>query len=215
MSLSKKLRNFGFAAGIVAASLLPMKSLAQDIQDNSNTQTESSVPLNYGFVSLGPQFWGDTDWKEVYGHMIMFKGGYQRYLTNDILLDLSANLGSRKNETDHDEYELFDASLNLGLSKYFLVSDDNKIGLYLNAGLKITSMREEIKSKTKRNVLGSQIRKEKGSTAGYYIGAGLEIPLGQGMNWFVEISANEGTLEWYGGEADIGGVELTSGIRFF
>jgi len=196
-------------------SLLPMKSMGQEVQDSTSIQTESNIPMNYGFASIGPQFWADTDWKEIYGHMIMFKGGYQRYLTKDVLLDLSANLGSRKNETDYNEYELSNASLNLGLSKYFLLSDDNKIALYVNGGLKVTAMREEIKSKTESTALGPAKKTENGSTAGYYIGGGLEIPVGRRSSWFVEISVNESTLEWYGGEANIGGVELTSGIKFF
>lgn len=166
--------------------------------------------------STGLQIWNNKNLENAYGNPLTFKANYQRGLKKDLELETSFNFFIPEKENKKTgKYNLTNFAINLGLNKHLFVSDDKKIGMYINGGIKYARMEEKVKIEDVLNPLAWSEKVETGSGIGYFIGAGLERHFTSGAVLFFEANLNKTQIGMYGKNLDIGGNELTAGIRLF
>lgn len=191
-----------------AALFTSFSGFAQD-------KTPVSQNTNSIKFSTGSQIWNDKNLENTYGNLITFKANYQRELKKDLKLETSFNFFIPKKEnTETGEYKLSNFAVNFGLNKHLFVSDDKKIGMYINGGLKYALIKEKVKEEI-FNTLAQSEKTETGLGIGYFIGAGLERYLMPRTVLFFEVNLNKTQIEMYKRRLNIGGNELTIGIRLF
>ncbi len=182
----------------------------------AQNKTDLSQNVNSIKLSSGLQIWKNKNLKNSYGDMITFKANYQRELKKDLELETSFNFFIPKREnTEIGEYNLTNFAINLGLNKHVLVSEDKKIGMYLNGGLKYVMMKEKAKIEYHLNPLIPTEKIEKSQGVGYFLGAGLERYLTPEAVLFFEANINETPKERHKENLTPSGNELTIGIRLF
>lgn len=182
-------------------------------------------------VSGGIQSWGDAVIKDIYGEIFIFKGNYLRKLNEKIDIELSAEMGSGKRAYQEDnvlligesgiledniatEYNLLYRAINFGLRGNVFTSDDEKTKIHVNAGLKYAFLWNTIHEDFEKLDYYDNIEASGGSTVGYYLGAEIETRIRKNLDVFMGTTRNKREIILHGKKRDIGGIQVTIGLKY-
>lgn len=186
-SLTSKIRVLAFLCSLSYPNIQ-----AQEIKPDKDSQ-------DFLKVGLGFQTW---DKIKPYRNFSYLNIGFEKTLTKNANLEGGFDYGSQKEKIDDKEYGLTRLSVEIGLKKFFLISDDKKFLFYINGGTNYILISEKQK----------QIENED-PILGFYYGGGIENPLNSNTIMFLETGINKAEIKTDPNKLDISGPKLDFGIK--
>ncbi len=148
-------------------------------------------------ASIGFQAW---DKIQPYKNFNYFNLEFEKKLMKKLNLEWGFDYSSQSQKIESKEYNLSKLSISLGLNKYFLTSDKNRIIFYLSSGARYILMSET-------QVKGENV------ALGFYYGAGIETPLNSETSVFLGIGINQAKIKTNSGKLNLSGPAFEFGIK--